>query len=82
MSHHVQFESNMSLTGANADRRNPMSPAQQKVALAQLYARLNGSSLGGDLTEAASRALDSLVSRIAANRARTLVVCGLEDDNA
>ena len=82
MSHHVQFESNMSLTGANADRRIPMSPAQQKVALAQLYARLNGSSLGGDLPEAASRALDSLVSRIASNRGRTVVVCGLEDDNA
>ena len=41
MSRHVQFEANMSLTGANADKRVPLSPAAQKVSLAHLYARLN-----------------------------------------
>ena len=42
MSRHVQFESNMTLTGANADKRVAVSPAVQKVALAHLYAKLNG----------------------------------------
>ena len=51
MSRHVQFEANLSLTGANADKRVPLTPMQQKIALAQLYAKLNGTSVGGELPE-------------------------------
>ena len=82
MSRHVQFESNMSLTGANADKRVPLSPAGQKVALAHLYARLNGTSTSGELTEAASRAIDNLVESISANRSKAVVVCGIDDADA
>ncbi len=82
MSRHIQFESNMSLTGANADKRVPLSPAQQKVALAQLYAKLNGSSTSGELPEAVVRALDNAVSQIAGNRSRAVVVTGLDDADA
>ena len=40
---HIQIESNMSLAGANADVRIPMTVAQQKQALADLYyAVVNG----------------------------------------
>ena len=82
MSRHIQFESNMSLTGANADKRVPLNPAGQKVALAHLYARLNGSSVSGELPEAASRALDSVVSTIGAMRSKAVVVTGLDDKDA
>ena len=82
MSRHVQFESNMSLTGANADTRIPLTPAQQKVALAQLYARLNGSSAPGELPERADRMLDNLVEAIGRNRRGAVVVSGLEDTDA
>ena len=82
MSRHVQFESNMSLSGANADKRVPLTPAQQKVALAHLYAKLNGTSVSGDLPEAAVRALDSVVSQIAKNRSRAVVLTGLDDADA
>jgi hypothetical protein len=34
MSRHIQFESNMTLTGANADKRVPLTPSEQKIALA------------------------------------------------
>src|SRR5690606_21230518 len=37
MSKHFQLEANMSLAGANADKRIPMTVAQQKQALADLY---------------------------------------------
>ena len=37
MSWHMQVESNMSLTGANADHRVPCTPAEQKNLLAYLY---------------------------------------------
>ena len=43
MSKHIQIEANMSLAGANADVRIPMTVAQQKQALADLYyAVVNG----------------------------------------
>ena len=37
MSHHIQFESNMSLTGANADKRIPLKPIDQEKAIISLY---------------------------------------------
>ncbi|MFK5880473.1 MAG: TAT-variant-translocated molybdopterin oxidoreductase [Flavobacteriaceae bacterium] len=37
MSHHVQFESNMTLSGANADVRVVITPAEQHLAMAKLY---------------------------------------------
>ncbi len=82
MSRHVQFESNMSLSGANADKRVPLKPAVQKLALAHLYARLNGSSISGDLPEAIGRTLDSIVAGLSANRSRGVVLCGLDDVDA
>lgn len=80
MSRHVQFEANMSLTGANADKRVPLTPMFQKIAIAKLYAALNGSSVGGELGDA-QRALDSVVAQIRKNRSRAVVVSGIDDVN-
>ncbi|WP_445383147.1 TAT-variant-translocated molybdopterin oxidoreductase [Robiginitalea sp. IMCC43444] len=82
MSRHVQFESNMSLTGANADKRIPLSPAKQKVALAHLYAKLNGSNVGGELPERVDAELDKLVAGIGKNKRKAVVLTGLDDADA
>ena len=82
MSRHVQFESNMSLTGANADKRIPLSPAKQKVALAHLYAKLNGSNVGGELPERVNAELDKLVAGIGKNKRKAVVLTGLDDIDA
>ncbi|MDE3741415.1 TAT-variant-translocated molybdopterin oxidoreductase [Maribacter polysaccharolyticus] len=82
MSKHVQFEANMSLTGANADKRVPLTPMQQKVALAKLYAKLNGSSVGGEIPEYAQQAIDGVVAEIEKNKGAAVVVTGLQDVNA
>lgn len=82
MSRHVQFEANMSLTGANADKRVPLTPMLQKVALAQLYAKLNGTSVGGELDENVQRGIDTIASQIRKNKGSAVVVCGLDDINA
>jgi len=83
MSRHIQFEANMSLTGANADKRIPLTPARQKIALAKLYSKLNGTSIGGNLEdEAVERAIDDIVREIGRNPANAVVVTGLEDNNA
>ncbi|MDC0133512.1 TAT-variant-translocated molybdopterin oxidoreductase, partial [Flavobacteriaceae bacterium] len=44
---HAQFESNMSLSGANADHRVPCSPGEQKNILAYIYDSLIGSLSSG-----------------------------------
>ena len=45
MSRHFQFESNMTLSGAAADKRVPMTVANQKQALVKIYSIVTGSSV-------------------------------------
>ncbi len=83
MSRHVQFEANMSLSGANADKRVPLTPAQQKVALAYFYGKLSGSSVrAGNLPESAKAALDSVAAQVLKNKENAVVVSGVDDVNA
>ena len=44
MSRHFQIETNMSLTGANADRRIQIKPSEQAYLISNLYKALNGST--------------------------------------
>ncbi|RIV35433.1 4Fe-4S dicluster domain-containing protein [Flagellimonas lutimaris] len=80
MSRHVQLESNMSLTGANADKRYPMTPTQQKIALAKLYGKLNGSSVGGGTSDV-DEAVDKVAAEIRRAGSKAVVVSGLNDEN-
>ncbi|SHG66574.1 TAT-variant-translocated molybdopterin oxidoreductase [Flagellimonas flava] len=81
MSKHVQLEANMSLTGANADKRYPMTPTQQKIALAKLYGKLNGSNVGGGTSEV-DAAVESVAAQIRKAGNKAVVVTGLNDINA
>ena len=82
MSRHIQFESNMSLSGANADKRVPVTPAQQRMVLAALYGYLGGgtstSKLPGKLDDVVVKAATQL--RKAGSKA--VVVSGLPDADA
>ncbi|QLG44562.1 TAT-variant-translocated molybdopterin oxidoreductase [Costertonia aggregata] len=82
MSRHVQLEANMSLTGANADKRISLTPSQQKIALAKLYGKLNRTNVGGELPDTVDKALDNLVTQIGKNKKRAVVVTGIDDVNA
>ena len=81
MSKHIQLEGNMSLSGANADKRYPMTSTQQKIALAKLYGKLNGSTVGGGTSDEDS-AEDNLVELIRKAGSKAVVVTGLKDVNA
>ncbi len=81
MSKHLQFEANMSLTGANADRRVPLTPSQQMIALAKLYAKLNGTSAGGELPENVEKTIDDAVALIRKDMGGSVVVSGINDVN-
>ncbi len=82
MSRHIQFESNMSLAGANADKRTALTPSQQKVALAKLYGQLNGTSVGGELPEKIAKAVEAAAKEIQKAGSDAVVVTGLDDVNA
>lgn len=81
MSKHIQLESNMSLSGANADHRVPMKPSDIKIALAKVYGKLNGGNVSGGTSQ-----IDAVVDRIVAHLrkagSKAVVVCGLNDVNA
>ncbi|SNR28729.1 quinol:cytochrome c oxidoreductase iron-sulfur protein precursor [Maribacter sedimenticola] len=81
MSRHVQLEANMSLTGANADKRIPLKPSAQKIVLAKLYGKLNGTNVGGNTSEY-DAAVDSLAAEIKKAGSNAVVVTGLDDVNA
>ena len=86
--HHVQFESRVSLTGSNADRRVPVLPQDFLPVLAALAERV-AVKLGkprpwqSEFKPALSGAdeiLDDVAKRLlAAKRGRALVLCGVND---
>ncbi|MFL1010738.1 TAT-variant-translocated molybdopterin oxidoreductase [Flavisericum labens] len=82
MSRHIQFESNMSLTGANADKRVPLTPSQQKIALAKLHSYIVGGSVSGSLPEKIEDAVIKAASQLKKAGSKALVVSGIQDVNA
>ena len=84
MSRHYQFESLLSVTGANADKRVPIKASHQGSYVTRLYdillKILNKKSIGSAKTQH-----DSLINKIAndliANKGKSLVVSGSDDKN-
>jgi MoCo/4Fe-4S cofactor protein with predicted Tat translocation signal len=83
MSRHFQFESNLSLTGANADYRTPIKPSQSGLAVLALYnaiAKQSGAStVAGGAVEVGH--LDKAAKELWANRGKSIVVSGSNDPN-
>ncbi|BAO75139.1 TAT-variant-translocated molybdopterin oxidoreductase [Winogradskyella sp. PG-2] len=83
MSRHIQFESNMSLSGANADKRVPLTPTQQKLALVKLYSEITGNSASGaKLPEGLDAAVKAAAKEISLAGSNAVVVTGIQDVNA
>ncbi len=82
MSRHIQFESNMSLTGANADKRVSLKPSEQKIALAKLYGKITGSSVSGALPAHVEEAVSNAASELLKAGSNGVVVTGIQDVNA
>ncbi|WP_299526914.1 TAT-variant-translocated molybdopterin oxidoreductase [Winogradskyella sp.] len=82
MSRHIQFESNMSLSGANADKRIPLTPNQQKLALAKLHSLIVGGAVSVDLPENILNAVQKAANEIKKAGSNAVVVTGIQDVNA
>mgnify|MGYP001822493307 CR=1 FL=1 len=83
MSLHVQFESNMSLSGANADKRVPLTPSQQKLALAKLHSLVTGKNVSvSGLPESVEAAVKNAASQLKKAGSKGVLVTGIQDINA
>ncbi len=83
LSHHVQVESRLSLTGAKADERIAVAPSELGLVMSGLAARLAAKAgvlfvAAADGPVAADR-LDRLAESLWEARGRGLVVCGAQD---
>jgi molybdopterin-containing oxidoreductase family iron-sulfur binding subunit len=82
MSRHIQFESNMSLSGANADKRVPLKPSEQKLVLAKLHSYIVGGSVSGNLPKHLEAAVSKAATEINKAGSNAVVLTGLQDVNA
>ena len=82
MSRHIQFESNLSLTGANADKRVPLTPSEQKIALAKLYSYVVGGSVSGSLPTQVEDAVKKAAAQLKKAGTNGVVLTGIQDVNA
>ena len=79
MSYHIQFESIMTLSGANADNRIPTNPTIQKKIIAQIYSQLTGGSLKNDLNPQLAKVVTQAVNRLKKSGPKAVLVSGIED---
>ncbi|RZJ64333.1 MAG: 4Fe-4S dicluster domain-containing protein [Flavobacterium sp.] len=82
MSRHIQFEANMTLSGASADKRVPMTPSQQKQALALIYGLVTGSSVSTSLDEKLKNHVTKTAEELNEKKGRAVVLCGIDDKDA
>ena len=82
MSRHFQFESNMTLSGAAADKRVPMTTADQKQALVQIYNIVVGASVPVSLGGAFKAEAVKAAQQLKAAGSKGVLVSGIEDKNA
>ena len=82
MSRHFQLESNMTLSGAAADKRIAMSSANQKQALVQIYNIITGSAVGVNLDSAFKAEVTKAAQQLKAAGSKGVLVSGIDDKNA
>jgi len=75
ISKHVQVESQMSMTGSNADNRILVKPSQQGEAIAHLYSAISGTrSVAKSIDSTVKKALANLAAELKKNAGKSLIV--------
>ena len=78
MSKHFQFESNMSLAGANADHRVPATPAELKNILASIAAQVLGEADTTTLSDAHKKQVVQAVKSLLVAGKKGVLVTGID----
>jgi molybdopterin-containing oxidoreductase family iron-sulfur binding subunit len=81
MSRHVQFESNMTLSGANADKRVMVKPSEQHLALIKLYQAVVKGIATKEVTPL-NNAIQKVAAQIKKASTKAVVLTGIQDKNA
>ena len=85
MSRHIQFETNLSLTGSNADVRVPITPSQEGIYLLNLYNKIASSTgapaLAATTIEGPVNMIENTAKELLANKGKSIVVSGSNDIN-
>ncbi len=80
MSRHYQFESNLSLTGSNADYRTPIKPSDEGKAVAALYNAVAAKTGGTSVAGAGKYAnIDKAANDLIKAKGKSIVVSGSND---
>ena len=79
MSKHFQFESNMSLSGANADHRVPATPNELKNILASIAAQILGKKDTSTLKESHQKQVANAVKSLRAAGKKGVLVTGIDE---
>ena len=82
MSKHIQIEANMSLAGANADKRIPLTIANQKLALVKLYNAVTGAGVSVASIGKLDSEVEKAAQQLKAAGSKGVVVTGLDDFDA
>ncbi|AVR45300.1 quinol:cytochrome C oxidoreductase [Christiangramia fulva] len=82
MSRHIHFESNLTTTGAKADKRLPVTPSEQKKILVALYNYIVGGQSTSDLPANIDDAVVKAASQLRKAGSKGVVVAGIPDENA
>ncbi|MES2240354.1 MAG: TAT-variant-translocated molybdopterin oxidoreductase [Bacteroidota bacterium] len=82
MSRHFQLEANMTLSGAAADKRLPMSVANQKQVLVHIYNVVTGSAVAVNLAPEFKAEVTKAAQQLKAAGSKGLLVSGIQDKNA
>lgn len=82
MSRHFQLEANMTLSGAAADKRLPMSTANQKQALVHIYNIITGSAVAVLLDNQFKAEVNKAAQQLKAAGSKGVLVSGIQDRNA
>ncbi|NLP57470.1 TAT-variant-translocated molybdopterin oxidoreductase [Lutibacter sp. B1] len=81
MSRHIQFESNMTLSGANADKRIMAKPSEQNLALVKLYEAVVKGISSNEATPL-NDAVQKAAAQIKKAGSKAVVLTGIQDKNA
>jgi MoCo/4Fe-4S cofactor protein with predicted Tat translocation signal len=82
MSKHFQMEANMTLSGAAADKRLPMSVANQKQALVHIYNVIVGGTAAVTLDEKTKAEVTKAAKQLNDAGTKGVLVSGIQDKNA
>ena len=85
MSRHIQFESNMTLSGANSDMRIPLKYDEQKLVILEIYNSLFGKKIKIDsnlsISDKLRKAIDTTIEEIKSNKKGSVIISGIQDEN-